>query len=155
MGSCLPDETSAPSLTRNPLRSVPDHQQSDPTNQPAEEAGLPYPRLGDRLLHHSAPALCFTLNPPVRCSLLNRGGLSCSFCDVANQRKTELCNWRKPWGTSEQNHVRSVHFLMWEQNFQRHELLNLFSCGENGQSATRWVLFCPSRRRGPGMKIVF
>lgn len=128
-GGFLPNETSALSLTRDPLRSVPHHQQSDPADQPAQEAGLPDPGLGHRLLHHSAPALRFTLSPPVRCSLLNGGGLSCSFRDVANQRKTELCDWRKPRGAPEQNHVGLVHFLMWEQNFQRRELLNLFSCG--------------------------
>lgn len=53
-------------------------------------------------------------------------------------KETELCDWRKPCGPLEHKYFQWVRFLIWEQHFQRHELLNLFSCGESGQSF--WLL---------------
>lgn len=62
----LLEETLGSSLTCDFLRPFPNHQQSHPANQPAEETGLSDPRRGDRRLHHPPPALRFTLNSPVR-----------------------------------------------------------------------------------------
>lgn len=50
------------SLTFDFPRPFPDHQQSHPTDQPAKETGLSHPRHSDWRLHHSPPALRFTLN---------------------------------------------------------------------------------------------
>lgn len=94
--SCLArllEETLGSSLTCDFLRPFPNHQQSHPANQPAEETGLSDPWHGYRRLHHPPPALRFTLNSPVR---WKRRRTHLHILWRGDPKETELSDRRNP-----------------------------------------------------------
>lgn len=143
------------SLTYDFLRPFPNHQQSHPANQPAEETGLSDPRHGDRRLHHPPPALRFTLNSPVRWNLFNGGRLICTFCGVATQRRLSSVIG----GT---RILLSRTTFSWSSSWFGNRIsanLNLWTCFHVGRGggwcATCWVLFCQRDEEDQKYKWVF